>query len=588
MRDTGAGEPRGVDVGRRVRMAGWVKAVRDMGGILFFDLRDSSGVVQVVDDLGRAPRLHPEDVVAIEGTLRRRPPGTSNEDLETGDVEVGLEQITMLSQSLAPPFPIEDRVDVAEELRLRFRYLDLRRPRMQRNLRLRSRVNSSLRLFLEGEGFVEVETPHLTASTPEGARDYLVPARNRPGSFYALPQSPQQFKQLLMVAGIERYYQIARCYRDEDLRGNRQPEFTQLDVEMSFVSEDDVMAVMEGTISAAVESVTGAPLQLPLPRMPYAEAMERYGTDKPDVRFGSEISDLGDVFAGTSFQAFAKAEAIRGICLPGRGAGASRTSLNAHVTRAQSLGARGLVYAIVEEDRSWRSPVAKLFSKEEQSAATRSLRAEPGDLLLLVADTPHLASRVLGQLRLELAAPRPGELPAGPWKAVWVVQFPAFRENETGGIDPESHPFTGLYDEELDLLETDPISMRARHYDLVMNGVELGSGSIRIHDRATQERVFRIIGIGAEQAEERFGHLLCAFDYGVPPHGGFALGLDRFVSVLAGEEAIREVIAFPKTQQGLDPLTGAPTPVEPAQLQELGIQVTKPSTAGLPRAPDPG
>lgn len=572
MKDTGAGEPRRSDAGRDVRLAGWVKAVRDMGGILFFDLRDSTGVLQVVDDHASAPRLHPEDVVLVRGRLRVRPEGTENPDLETGDVEVGALAIEVLAASKTPPFPIDDRTDANEELRLRHRYLDLRRPRMQHNLRTRSQVNAALRTSMLGQGFVEIETPTITASTPEGARDYLVPSRNRPGTFYALPQSPQQFKQLLMVAGFERYFQIARCYRDEDQRGNRQIEFTQLDLEMSFVDETDVMTATETAVSAAFEAVTGSSLPLPLPRITYAEAIDRFGSDKPDVRIPDEIVDVSAVFAESEFRAFAEADAVRGLRARGRGPGASRSFLDGLISRAQSLGAKGLVYAVVEES-GWRSPIARFISGDEREAAEKAMRAEPGDLILFVAGPPRAASLVLGQMRLDMLGVPPSPTPQGPWQALWVVEFPAFALGTNGEIEPESHPFTGLFDDELHLLDADPLAMRARHYDLVINGVEMGSGSIRITDPMVQERVLAMLGIGHDAAMARFGHLLTAFEYGVPPHGGFAIGLDRLVALLVGDEAIREVIAFPKTQQGFDPLTGAPTPVPEEQLRELGIKV---------------
>ena len=558
------------DEGRQVRVCGWVARRREHGEHLaFVDLRDHTGVIQCVVD--GASDLRSEFVLRITGSVRRRPAGTANPSLPTGDVELGDCEVEVLSAAEPPPFPVTDRTDADETVRLRHRYIDLRRERMQRNLRLRARVNSALRRAMEGQGFVEVETPMLIASTPEGARDFVVPSRLHPGSFYALPQSPQLFKQLCMVGGIDRYYQIARCLRDEDLRADRQFEFQQLDVEASFVGQEDVLGFITVAVAAAAEEATGeAPA--PFGRMTWAEATERYGNDKPDVRFGMELVDLTAVFATTEFNAF-KAAAVKGIRVPGAG-DTTRSRLDALTDKAKSYGAKGLVWMRVGPELAVESPVARFLSPDELSGLTDALEAQAGDLLLLVADERPKVNHVLGLLRLELGRPAVNE---GGLHFLWVTEFPLFEGlGDDGSPIPAHHPFTMPHPDDVDRLETDPLSVRSQAYDLVLNGWELGSGSVRIHRRDVQERVLGLLGIGPDEAQARFGFLLDAFRYGAPPHAGFAFGVDRLVALLAGEENIREVIAFPKTQSGADPLTGAPTPLDDAQLTELGIRLLPP------------
>ncbi len=581
MRTHEAGTIRSEHTNTEVTVAGWVAARRDHGGVVFFDLRDSTGLVQVVvdpeqidtDDVHHIGR---EWVLQITGAVRPRPSGTVNADLPTGEVEIAASTLTVLNRADPPPFPVSDRGDdVDETLRLKHRYLDLRRPSMQRNLRMRSMVNASLRASMVDQGFVEVETPMLIASTPEGARDFVVPSRFSPGEFYALPQSPQLFKQLLMVGGLDRYFQIARCLRDEDLRGNRQFEFMQYDMEMSFAGQADVMAAVTTAVSAAVEAVTGEPLA-EVPQMTWADAMERFGSDKPDIRFGMELTDLADAVAGTEFKAF-HAAAVKGICVPGRG-DSSRSTLDALVDRAKALGAQGLVWMRVQANRALESPVAKFLSESEQTAIVDALDANPGDLVLIVAGERRRTSTVLGALRLDLGRPPIAE---GGLVPLWVVDFPLFEAiAEDGRPIPAHHPFTQPHPDDAQRLDTasgeEFLDLRSQAYDMVLNGWELGSGSVRIHDPVMQQRVFSLLGISEEDAQARFGFLLDAFRFGAPPHAGFAFGVDRLVALLAGEESIREVIAFPKTQSGSDPLTGAPSPLDPVQLRELGLTV-KPS-----------
>jgi aspartyl-tRNA synthetase len=582
MRTHGAGTVRAADTGSDVTLAGWVAARRDHGGVIFVDLRDSTGVVQVVVDPGQVDgadvhQVGREWVLQVTGPVRSRPDGTVNPDLPTGEVEVAAASVVVLNRAEPPPFPLSDRADdVDEVLRLRHRYLDLRRPSMQQNLRLRSTVNAALRTEMTGRGFVEVETPMLIASTPEGARDFVVPSRLSPGEFYALPQSPQLFKQLLMVGGLDRYFQIARCLRDEDLRGNRQFEFMQYDMEMSFAGQADVMEVVTGAVSAAVEAVTGAPLP-DVPSMTWAEAMERFGSDKPDVRFGMELTELGDAVAGTEFKAF-HADAVKGIRVPG-GGDASRSTLDGLVDRAKQLGAAGLVWMRVRDGGVLESPVAKFLSEPEQGSIVAALHAVPGDLVLVVAGERRRTNTVLGALRLDLGRPPVTE---GGLVPLWIVDFPLFEAiAEDGRPIPAHHPFTQPHPDDLNRLDATGDSLldvRSQAYDLVLNGWELGSGSVRIHQPEMQQRVFGLIGMDEAEAQSRFGFLLDAFRYGAPPHAGFAFGVDRLVALLAGEESIREVIAFPKTQSGADPLTGAPGPIDAMQLRELGLSV-----AGKPR-----
>jgi aspartyl-tRNA synthetase len=582
MRTAHCGELRATDAGRPVTLCGWVATRRDHGGVAFLDLRDASGLVQVVvdPDAVRGVTAHDvrsEYVVRIEGEVRARPEGTVNPTLPTGEVEVAARDLEVLAPAEPPPFPLTDRVDVDEVLRLRYRYLDLRRPEMQRNLRLRATVNRAIRDAMDRQGFVEVETPMLIASTPEGSRDFVVPSRLQPGSFYALPQSPQLFKQLLMVAGVDRYYQIARCLRDEDLRADRQFEFMQLDAEMSFADGDDVMAVISAAVLDAVEAATGARPAEPA-RMTWHDAMARFGTDKPDLRFGLELIDVGHVFAETEFRAF-QAEAVGALRVPD-GASMSRARLDALIERAKALGAAGLVWMKVDGDGGLDSPVAKFLSDRERDVLLTATAARPGDLLLLVAGPSRARAEVLGAIRLDLGRPPMTE---GGLAFLWVVDFPLFEGlDDDGSPIPAHHPFTMPHPDDVGLLTSaageELLGVRSLAYDLVVNGWELGSGSVRIHRREIQEQVFALLGIDAEQAQARFGFLLDAFRYGAPPHAGFAVGIDRLVAVLAGEENIREVIGFPKTQSGADPLTGAPTLLDEVQLRELGITIRRAKT----------
>jgi aspartyl-tRNA synthetase len=574
MRTHYCGSLRADDAGRQVILCGWVARRREHGANLaFVDLRDHTGLVQCVVD--GAAELRSEYVVRVTGTVRPRPEGTVNAHLATGEVEVGDCTVEVLSAAEPPPFPIDQRADDVDELiRLRYRYLDLRRERMQRNLRIRSAINAAIRGAMDRQGFVEVETPMLMPSTPEGAREFLVPSRQQPGSFYALPQSPQLFKQLLMVGGVDKYFQIARCLRDEDLRADRQYEFMQLDAEMSFVDQDDVLEAIGEAVLDAAEAALGV-RPGPIERITWHEAMDRYGVDKPDLRFGMELVELTPVFAGTEFKAF-QAPCVKGIRVPGRADGFGRNKLDALTDRAKKAGAKGLVWIKVAADGTLESPVAKFLSADEQAAFAAALGAEPGDLLLVVADEWSQACEVLGLLRNDLGRP---PVHQGPYRYVWVVDFPMFvGVTEEGRPKPGHHPFTRPHPEDVDRLESDPMSVRSRAYDLVLNGWELGSGSIRIHEPDLQQRVFDLLGIGADEANRRFGFFLTPFRYGAPPHGGFAFGIDRLVAILAGEENIREVIAFPKPQSGTDPMTNAPTAVDPRQLAELGLRVLPPSS----------
>jgi len=555
-----------------VTVAGWVQKRRDHGGIAFFDLRDASGLLQVVAD----PSMHPdvdslkmEYCVSVRGTVRSRPEGTENPDLATGLIELGVEELTVLSPSGTLPFMIDDRVDVDEQVRLKHRYLDLRRPRMAANLRARSKATAAIRRTLDDLGFLEVETPTLMNSTPEGARDMLVPSRLRQGEFYALPQSPQLFKQLLMISGVERYFQIARCYRDEDFRADRQLEFTQLDLEGSFWGQDDVLATIEDVLVSVVKEVRGVETPSPFKRLTWQEAMDRYGSDKPDVRFGMEITDISDLFANSGFGVFQGAlndgGTVRGINVGQQDW--SRSRADVLTERAKEIGAKGLVWMVVEDDGSLRSPVSKFLSDQELDGVIASMGAVPGDVILIAADRWRTVVDVLGVLRLELGRPADHDELA----FLWVVDFPLFEESEDGSITFSHHPFTSPVS--IDEMRDDPENALSRAYDVVVNGIELGSGSIRIHDPAVQRQIFEILGIDAETAERRFGWFLDALDYGTPPHGGFAFGIDRLVMVLQNESSIREVIPFPKTQTGTDPMTGAPTWVDTGQLGELGLEL---------------
>jgi aspartyl-tRNA synthetase len=567
-----AGEISRESVGERVTVAGWVQRRRDHGGVAFLDIRDASGLIQAVADPDKhaaVDEIRMEFCVRVSGIVRERPEGTVNPDLETGEVEIGVEELTVLSGAEALPFLIDDRTEVDERIRLQHRYLDLRRPRMAANLRARSRSTAAIRRTLDDQGFLEIETPTLINSTPEGARDMLVPSRLRQGEFYALPQSPQLFKQLLMVAGVERYFQIARCYRDEDFRADRQLEFTQLDLEGSFWGRDEVLDTVESVLKSVVAEVRGTAITEAFPRISWQEAMDRFGSDKPDIRFGMEITDLTDVVADSEFGVFAKTVADGGT-VRGINAGAQdwpRSRADTLTDRAKELGAGGLVWMVVEDDGGLRSPVAKFLSSEEQKAIKDRLSATPGDVLLLVADRWRTVVGVLGGLRIELGRPAGHDELA----FLWVVDFPLFEEDDSGKITFSHHPFTAPAS--IEEMASDPERAVSQAYDAVLNGVELGSGSVRIHDPETQKKVFEILGIDTEIAERRFGWFLQALRYGTPPHAGFAFGIDRLVMILQNEASIREVIPFPKTQTGSDPMTGAPTWVDDDLLAELGIEL---------------
>ncbi len=578
MRTHLCGTLRAADVGSRVRVCGWVAHRREHGEHLaFLDLRDHTGVVQCV--VPGTVDVRSEYVLSVEGTVRSRPEGTINPELPTGDVELGDCEVEVLNPAEPPPFVVDDRVEVDEVTRLTYRYVDLRRPRMQANLRTRSVVNRAIRESMDRQGFVEVETPLLWSPTPEGAREFLVPSRLARGSGYVLPQSPQLAKQLLMVAGVDRYYQIARCLRDEDLRADRQFEFTQLDLEASFVEQDDVLGYVSEAVLSATKAVSGTRPET-VDRLTWDEAMERFGTDKPDLRFGMELRDCTTVFERTSFRAF-HAPTVKAVVVAG-GGDLSRARIDALVERSKQLGAKGLAWCRVVPGPTLESPIDKYFTDEERDGLLEVTAASPGDLILLVADERRLASSVLGQLRVELAGRPVGE---GPHRFLWVVDFPLFEGlDEQGNPQAAHHPFTMPHAEDLELLETDPLAVRSQAYDLVLNGWELGSGSVRIHRADIQRRVFAALGIDDETAEARFGFLLGAFRFGAPPHAGFAVGLDRLVAILSGEDSIREVIAFPKTQSGWDPMTGAPSPLSPAALAAVGLRTLPDEKPTGPRA----
>jgi len=578
MRTHMCGELNESHIGSTVSVCGWVGRRREHGEKLaFVDLRDHSGIIQCVVD--NDVDVRSEYVIRISGVVRARPEGTVNDALSTGRVEVGECVVEVLNSAEPPPFPVDQRADdVDEGVRLKYRYIDIRRERMQRNLRVRARVNSAIRRAMEENGFLEVETPLLMPSTPEGAREFLVPSRKDHGSFFALPQSPQLWKQLLMVSGVDRYYQIAKCLRDEDLRADRQYEFMQLDAEMSFVSQDDVLEFIGRAVTAAAEAVTGEKPPT-IERITWRDAMERFGVDKPDLRFGMELVELTQLFASTEFKAFSGAESIKGIRVSSQeypeAASYGRNKLDALTDRAKKIGAKGLVWMKVQADGALESPVAKFLSDAERAALVAEMGATEGDLLLLVADEWMTTCEVLGQLRNDIGRPPVHE---GPYRYVWVTEFPLFvgADPITGRPRPGHHPFCHPHPDDISLFDSDPLKVRALAYDLVLNGWELGSGSIRIHEPELQRRVFNILGISDEEADKRFGFFLQPFRYGAPPHGGFAFGIDRLTAILAGEENIREVIAFPKTQSGADPMTNAPTPVEASHLADLGLRLLPP------------
>lgn len=579
------GELRAENVGQTVTLAGWVNRRRDMGGVVFVDLRDRAGKTQVVVDSGRTPeafaevdQVRPEYVVQVTGVVGRRPAGQENPQLPTGEIEVAADSVRILNAARTPPFPIDRDETVEESLRLRYRYLDLRRERLQRNLTLRHRAVKFIRDFLSARDFLEVETPILFKSTPEGARDYLVPSRVHPGKFYALPQSPQQLKQLLMVAGYERYFQIARCFRDEDLRADRQPEFTQLDLEMSFVERDDVLDLIEALMIGMVNEVSLVPLAAEVfPRLSYAEAMERYGTDRPDIRYGMELTDLSDIVGASAFRVFAENVAegkpVKAVCAAGC-AGYSRRELNELEELARGQGAKGLAWLAIQLDTGEiRGPIAKFFTVDQLIAITERLEAKPGDLILISSDTKSVVNSVLSTLRTEMAG-RLGYLDERVLAFTWVIDFPLFEEEmEEGHYAPSHHMFTSPLPVHIPLLDTDPSQVLSAQYDLVCNGFEVAGGSIRIHDQALQAKIMSLIGFSMEQAREQFGHMLEAFEYGAPPHGGIAPGIDRLVALMAGEPNIREVMAFPKTAQATDLMADAPSTVSARQLAELHLAI---------------
>ncbi len=571
-------------VGTSAEVCGWVNRRRDHGGLVFIDVRDRDGITQAVFDPERADvfelaqSLRNEDVVAVSGTVRARPAGTENPKLATGAVELAVERVEVLSRSLTPPFPVNVESDVDESLRLKYRYLDLRRPRLQRNLRIRHRIVKAMRDFFDARDFLEIETPCLIKATPEGARDYIVPSRVHPGNFYALPQSPQLLKQILMIGGLGRYMQIARCFRDEDSRADRQPEFTQLDVEMSFVEENDVMAIMEECIAHVWREALGIEIPRPIVRIPHAEALARYGSDKPDLRFDLELADVRAAFAGTPIKFLAEhaesaASRIVAVTYPG-GASLSRRDFDALTETAKGFGAGGLIWISYAAD-GWKSSIQKLLDDATVGAIRELAGANDGDALLLVAGPREMASDVAGRLRLHVAE-RLGLRDPAAFAFVWVVGFPLFeRDPETGEIAPTHHPFTAPAPGQAALLESDPLAMRAQHYDLVLNGFELGSGSIRIHDAEFQKKIFEIFGLGEAEIEDRFGFFMEALRYGAPPHGGMAWGIDRLAMLACGETSIRDVIAFPKNQVARDLMMDAPSSVPDKSLRELGIELKK-------------
>ena len=573
------------NVGQEMTLMGWVQKSRNKGGIIFTDLRDRSGIIQIIfeesdcgeESFSKAERLRSEFTVAVTGIVEKRS-GAANPNLKTGTIEVRAKSLRILSESEVPPFPIEENSKTKEELRLKYRYLDLRRPDLQRNIMIRSRAATMVRQFLADEGFLEIETPTLIKSTPEGARDYLVPSRVHPGSFYALPQSPQLLKQLLMCSGFDRYFQLARCYRDEDLRADRQPEFTQIDMELSFVDQEDVLDVNERLIKKIFGEICGVDVKLPLPRLTWREAMDRFGSDKPDMRFGMELKNVSDVVKDCEFVVFQSAlkegGSVRGINAEGQ-AGMARKKIDALVEYAKGFGAKGLAYLAVHEDGSYKCSFGKFMKPEELDALAAAMEAKPGDLLFFAAGRDKMVFDVLGNLRLELAR-QLGLLDKKDFKFLWVTEFPLLEySEEENRYVAMHHPFTMPMEEDLPLLDTDPGAVRAKAYDIVLNGTELGGGSVRIHQADVQEKMFEVLGFTPERAKEQFGFLLEAFQYGVPPHAGLAYGLDRVIMLMVGADSIRDVIAFPKVKDASCLMMEAPSPVDPKQLEELQIAVAE-------------
>ena len=570
------------DIGQEVCLMGWVQRRRDHGGLIFIDLRDRDGIAQLALDPDRDPVAHGkaeqvrnEFVIAARGVVSPRPEGTVNPNMKTGEVEVEVRELRILNSAQTPPFMIDEFADVAENIRLKHRYLDLRRPTLQRNLLLRHQVSKTVRSYLDDQGFVEIETPVLTKSTPEGARDYLVPSRVNAGTFFALPQSPQLFKQLLMVSGFDRYYQIVKCFRDEDLRADRQPEFTQIDCELSFVDREQVIGIMEGMIAEVFKATLGVEIQLPMTRMSYTEAMARFGVDNPDLRFDLELVELSNLVKDSGFKVFAEVVKKGGIvkALNAKGcASFSRKEIDDLTEFAKIYGAKGLAYVKIQEDGSWQSPIAKFFTDKEIALIDEALQAEAGDLLLFVADSFRITNEALGRLRGHLGH-KLGLARSDDYRFAWITDFPLLEwDGEARRHVAVHHPFTAPVEEDIPLLDGDPGSVRAQAYDLVLNGSEIGGGSIRIHDQAVQKKMFTLLGIDAEEAEEKFGFLLNALEYGAPPHGGIAFGLDRLAMILTGSDSIRDVIAFPKTQKATCLLSGAPGQVDSKQLRELSIR----------------
>ena len=579
LRTHNAGDLRASHVGKTVTLTGWVARRRDHGGVAFIDLRDGSGWCQVViNDEATAGSLRAEWCLKIVGEVIARPAGSENSKVATGDIEVVAKEVQVLSEAAPLPFPVDsgDESEISEEVRLRYRYLDLRREKPAANLRLRSKVTSVIRRIMEQEDFHEIETPYLTRSTPEGARDFLVPVRLQPGSWYALPQSPQLFKQLLMVAGMERYYQIARCFRDEDFRADRQPEFTQLDIEMSFIDQEDILALIEKLLVQIWKEVKNYEIKLPIPRMTYKDAMDKYGSDKPDLRFGYQLTEMTEFFKETTFRVF-QAPYVGAVVMPG-GADSPRRELDAWQDWAKARGAKGLAYILVQVDGTLSGPVAKNLSEAEVANVATAAGAKAGDAIFFAAGNRAESQALLGAVRLEIGKRR-NLIDESKWEFLWVVDAPMFEPTENGGWTAVHHPFTGPKPEFAKSFKADPANALAYAYDIVLNGTELGGGSIRIHDQQMQRDVFEVIGLTDEEAQSKFGFLLDAFQYGPPPHGGLAIGIDRLCALLAGADSIREVIAFPKTASGGDPLTGAPTPITAAQRKEAAIDAKPESLA---------